>query len=158
MSLLSPPIHALDRLVNTPRRLATAVLADWVLCSGAYSLLEDKGPIEGLWWGIVTGSTVGYGDFYPDSTAGRGVGAFLIVSMWVLALVAGAHLAAALVHTRDDFTHEEQEEAEALARENNALLRALLAHDQGADRLTSVLDAHQRREADRLAAEQEHPA
>ena len=34
-------------LVNTPRLLVPAVLAVWVLCCLAYSVLEDKGPIEG---------------------------------------------------------------------------------------------------------------
>ena len=154
--VLRPLLAALDRLVNTPRRLALAVLVDWVVCSWTYSLLEDKGPIEGLWWGIVTGSTVGYGDFYPDSTAGRGVGAFLIVSMWVLALVAGAHLAAALVRTKDDFTHEEQEVAEALARENNALLRALLADRSGPGRLAEVLEEHRRGERARETHHEEN--
>ena len=154
--VLRPLLAALDGLVNTPRRLALAVVVDWAVCSWTYSLLEGKGPIEGLWWGIVTGSTVGYGDFYPDSTAGRGVGAFLIVSMWVLALVAGAHLAAALVRTRDDFTHEEQEVAEALARENNALLRALLADRSGAGRLAEVLDEHRRGERARETHDEEN--
>jgi ion channel len=96
------------RLVNAPRYLVTAILAIWVVCSLAYSLLEDKGPIEGLWWGIVTGSTVGYGDFYPESTTGRAVASILIVSMLVLVPIAIGHVIAGLVLDRNQFTHEEQ--------------------------------------------------
>lgn len=88
-------------LVNAPHLLVLVVLGIWVVCSFTYALLEDKGPVEGLWWGIVTGSTVGYGDFYPSSTAGRAVGAFLIVSMLVLVPIAIGHVIANLVFDKE---------------------------------------------------------
>ena len=88
-------------LVNAPHLLVLAVLGIWVACSLTYAVLEDKGPIEGLWWGIVTGSTVGYGDFYPSSTAGRAIGAVLIVSMLVLVPIAIGHVIANLVFDKE---------------------------------------------------------
>lgn len=88
-------------LVNAPHLLVLVVLAIWVACSFTYAVLEDKGPVEGLWWGIVTGSTVGYGDFYPSSTAGRAVGAILIVSMLVLVPIAIGHVIANLVFDKE---------------------------------------------------------
>ena len=88
-------------LVNAPHLLVLVVLGIWVACSLVYALLEDKGPIEGLWWGLVTGSTVGYGDFYPSSTAGRAVGAILIVSMLVLVPIAIGHVIANLVFDKE---------------------------------------------------------
>ena len=88
-------------LVNAPHLLVLAILGIWVACSLTYAVLEDKGPIEGLWWGIVTGSTVGYGDFYPSSTAGRAVGAVLIVAMLVLIPIAIGHVIAHLVLDRE---------------------------------------------------------
>jgi hypothetical protein len=88
-------------LVNAPRLLVLVVLGIWVACSLTYAVLEDKGPIEGLWWGVVTGSTVGYGDFYPSSTAGRAVGAVLIVSMLVLVPIAIGHVIANLVFDKE---------------------------------------------------------
>ena len=92
------PVRA---LVNAPRLLVWAVLAIWVACSLAYAAIEDKGPIDGLWWGIVSGSTVGYGDFYPASTAGRAIGAVLIVSMLVLIPIAIGHVIANLVFDKE---------------------------------------------------------
>jgi voltage-gated potassium channel len=35
---------------------------------------------EALWWGVVTMTTVGYGDFYPVSSGGRFVGAFVMIT------------------------------------------------------------------------------
>ena len=100
-------------LVNAPHLLVLVVLGIWVACSLVYALLEDKGPIEGLWWGIVTGSTVGYGDFYPSSTAGRAVGAILIVSMLVLVPIAIGHVIANLVFDKES-VHERIDRLEHL--------------------------------------------
>jgi len=88
-------------LVNAPHLLVVAVLTIWVGCSLTYAALEDKGPVEGLWWGIVTGSTVGYGDYYPATTAGRVVGAVLIVAMLVLVPIAIGHVIANLVFDKE---------------------------------------------------------
>ncbi len=38
-----------------------------------------KTGIDALWWNIVTLSTVGYGDKYPVTTAGRVIGVIVIV-------------------------------------------------------------------------------
>lgn len=96
------------RLVNAPYPLTAAIFVIWVCCSMAYAVVERKGPLESLWWGIVTGSTVGYGDYYPSTTAGRGIAAALIVSMIVLVPIAVGHVIANLVLDRNQFTHEEQ--------------------------------------------------
>lgn len=90
-----------------PYRLLTLVVGNWFVCSGLYAWIEGRGPVEGGWWGLVTGSTVGYGDQYPTTTAGRGVAAWLIVTSVVgIALLTGQ---VAGWCNRDAFKHEEQE-------------------------------------------------
>lgn len=98
LGFVTRPLRA---LVNAPHLLVLLVLAIWVSCSLTYAVLEDKGPVEGLWWGIVTGSTVGYGDFYPATTAGRVIGAVLIVSMLVFVPIAIGHVIANLVFDKE---------------------------------------------------------
>ena len=103
-----PVGRALVALACSPRKLSTAVLVLFVGSSTAYSVLEGKGPIEGAWWALVTASTVGYGDQYPATTAGRFVGAALILGMWLLSLMAVARVTASLIPDPHAFTDEEQ--------------------------------------------------
>ncbi len=45
----------------------------------ASSQANIKTGLDSLWWGVVTLSTVGYGDKYPVTTAGRVLGVIVIV-------------------------------------------------------------------------------
>ena len=114
-------------LCNRGKVVVALILADYVLCSTAYGLIENKGPISSGWWAIVTGFTVGYGDQYPESTAGRGVGALLIVTTWLLSLLAAALFTSRLVQDADQFSHEEQEEIKRQLADANRKLDQLLA-------------------------------
>jgi len=52
------------------------------------------------WWFVVTAATVGYGDFFPASTAGHLVGAYVIVGGIVSLTTLFTRLAAAIENTR----------------------------------------------------------
>ena len=109
-------------VANKPRLLVASTFGVMIGCGMAYAVIENHGPIEGMWWAIVTGFTVGYGDQYPVTTAGRGIGAILIVSMFVLALCLGAQITSRLIEDKDEFTNGEQENMKAtLARIETAL-------------------------------------
>ncbi|MCG8584082.1 MAG: potassium channel family protein, partial [Pirellulales bacterium] len=55
-----------------------------------------------LWWSIVTLSTVGYGDVYPITVAGRVFTALLIMVGLAVVAVPSGLLAAALAKTAKD--------------------------------------------------------
>lgn len=102
---------AADWVFGKPYRLLMLVVSNWAVCSGLYSLKEGRGPIEGAWWGLVTGSTVGYGDQYPTSTLGRGIASWLIVSSVIgIALITGQ---VAGWCNRDAWKNDEQEQLKA---------------------------------------------
>ena len=116
--------------------------------AGGYWLFEgiiggrDEGPIRSLWWAVVTASTVGYGDAYPETTAGRGVAVLLIVAMVTLILpMITALFTAKLVVDRDAFTHEEQEEIKstlAATRRSWMSRRSSTSREQPASATTAI--------------------
>jgi len=68
-----------------PAALGVAGLT-WISSAVAFTLAEDVGEggrltsfFEGLWWSTTTITTVGYGDVYPVTAAGRIVGGFTMV-------------------------------------------------------------------------------
>lgn len=79
-------------------------------------------PWRGLWWAIVTVTTVGYGDTFPTSMGGRIVASLLmLVGIGFLGLATGA-IASHFVHhdaTERHRTHDRQQEL--LARQDEIL-------------------------------------
>ena len=77
--------------------LRVAALVGATIFAGAYSILvvepnhsQIQSISEALWWSLVTVSTVGYGDMYPETTAGRLVAApLIVVGVGVCGYIAG---------------------------------------------------------------------
>lgn len=61
-----------------PALIVAVFVASWALMTVAEPDSALVRPENYWWWFIVTASTVGYGDFYPQSTAGHLVGLFVI--------------------------------------------------------------------------------
>lgn len=57
---------------------------------------------DGLWWAATTVTTVGYGDAFPITSAGRGVGVLLMVTGIALFGVVTSNLAAFLLEKDDE--------------------------------------------------------
>jgi voltage-gated potassium channel len=97
---------------------------------------------DALWWGIVTITTVGYGDQYPVTAGGRVIGVFLLISGIGLFSVLTGFIANIFLaprrHPRFAFAPDDP-------REIIAGMRELIAEqDERADRIRTRLDELQR--------------
>lgn len=101
--------------------MASSGLAVWLFERDADSAqITSLG--DGLWWAIVTSTTVGYGDLVPVTAEGRGIATMLMLVGIALLSVVTANIAAFFVEE----TNEEREElAERLDRIEELLYRSL---------------------------------
>jgi voltage-gated potassium channel len=99
------------------RYLAASVGLLVVVAGAVISTVDSKDvptAWDGIWWAVVTVTTVGYGDFYPTTTAGRAIGILLmIVGVSFFAMLTAA-IAATFV--RSDSENRDPELAEILQR------------------------------------------
>ncbi|MBN2646909.1 MAG: two pore domain potassium channel family protein [Thiotrichales bacterium] len=70
-----------------------------LVSAGIFALLEQRSFGEGLWYAVVTITTVGYGDVVPVTEAGRAFGIVLIVFGVLLFSLVTANLAAFLIES-----------------------------------------------------------
>ncbi len=98
-----------------------AVAALVFVCAGLVTVAErharganihDYG--QGLWWAIVTVTTVGYGDRYPVTAFGQGVAVFLMLVGIGLLGALTATLASYFVQEKSNATEERLERIEAM--------------------------------------------
>ena len=95
-------------VAQTPGRACVYLLLATVIVGGAaFSLAEDKGSwIDGMWWAIVTLTTVGYGDYSPATVAGRWVAVFVMAggigTVAILTGILADAIREAKIHDRDE--------------------------------------------------------
>jgi voltage-gated potassium channel len=104
------------RAVLTRRGLSYALLIVVVICfAGAGLVWEFERAVEGsniksftdaLWWSATTITTVGYGDRFPTTPAGRGVAVVLMVAGIALFGVLAATIAAYFVEKDAESDHD----------------------------------------------------
>ena len=102
---------------------AAAVLAAEEGASGSIDSLGDA-----LWWSVTTVTTVGYGDMFPVTPAGRGIAAFLMLSGIALFGVLTANIAAFFVE-QDQATDPVLEKVDEILRRLDRMEERLAARE-----------------------------
>ena len=114
--LIIDTIRAIRTLWNESQFRSLARLTAIAITSGVvfYSLVEHLSPVDALYFSVTTLTTVGYGDFSPQTTAGKlftvvyvlvGVGILLAFLSRVAVQVVDTHM-----HDREDgFGHRVRE-------------------------------------------------
>ncbi|WP_202925984.1 potassium channel family protein [Goekera deserti] len=116
-------VHAANR---TPAAVA-AYLATVLAAAWAIALFEGWSFGDAVWWAFTTTTTTGYGDFSPVTGGGRVVAVLTMFAGIVAIGVIVGRIAAVVIRTHDDFTHEEQVELLDDSDEQTRLLHELHA-------------------------------
>lgn len=97
-------------LANDLRMIALAYVASLLLAALLFSLVEEHGFLDSLWWCVVTALTIGYGDIAPETVTGRVI-ATLFQHFWIfgIAPLIIVNIIVRITRDHDEYTHAEQE-------------------------------------------------
>ncbi len=125
-------------IAQRPGQACLLLLASTVVFGGAlFSVIEpDADWFDGVWWAIVTLTTVGYGDYSPESFLGRWLGALVMAGgIGAVAILTGLladEIREARIHDRDE-TPELDDDIEhivAMIEDEMVKLRNKVSHPE----------------------------
>jgi voltage-gated potassium channel len=142
-------------IAQRPGRVCLYLLAGTIAIGGAlYSLLEEDADwFDGVYWAVVTLTTVGYGDFSPESFAGRWVAGFVMAGgICMVAILTGLladEIREARIRDKDE-TPELEDDIEhimAILEAEMEQLRAKVSHPEVVAALRKVHAETSKKEA-----------
>jgi len=103
---------------------------------GMFAYIEDREILDGIWYSLVTVTTVGYGDVVPQTESGRIFGGFLILFGVVLFSLVTANISAFLIGSGQrkqereilEYVHSMEQQMEQQAKENQQHVESIVKH------------------------------
>lgn len=94
---------------DTIRELVILYVGTILAAAVSFSFFEDKSIWDSLWWAVVTGLTIGYGDQYPTTIGGR-ITTFVLAHLVILVIIplVVGHVVTRMVKNQNEFTDSEQ--------------------------------------------------
>jgi voltage-gated potassium channel len=143
-------VSGLRRIVSTESIgvLALTVVPVVLLAAALVLQAEEDSPTrtigtyeDAVWWAMATVTTVGYGDMYPTTTAGRGIGILLMATGIALFFAAASRVGAMFIGEQENaFAQEAIEFNERLDRLERQIadLSNLIQRGQGGSPRSSL--------------------
>ena len=121
---------AIARKGVRPRFAAYLIIAFWAVAVVVFGVIErliDPNTFDNIWiamwWALQTVTTVGYGDVVPQQTAGKVIGAFLMLGgLSLLTILTAAVTSGFIAQAQQERRGAEQDEVAGQLREINAQL------------------------------------
>ncbi|MEA3406221.1 MAG: ion channel [Pseudomonadota bacterium] len=103
---------------------------------GMFAYIEDRDILDGIWYSLVTVTTVGYGDIVPETESGRIFGGLLILFGVVLFSLVTANISAFLIGTGQrkqereilEYVHSMEERIEQQSKDNQQHVEMIVKH------------------------------
>ena len=97
-------------IANRMWLIVTIYLTSLTTSTILFSFFEKKSLLEGFWWSCVTALTIGYGDLFPVTIAGKITGV-IFSHVWVfgIAPLIVCNIISHILVDKDKFTNDEQE-------------------------------------------------
>lgn len=98
------------KFCSNSKNIALLYISSIILATYLFSTLEGRPYFDGLWWAVVTSLTIGYGDVFPITMAGKVMGmVFALFWVFIIIPVVIANVLNSIIENREAYTHEEQE-------------------------------------------------
>jgi voltage-gated potassium channel Kch len=149
-------IRSVLRLVaQSPGRACVYLLSGTVLIGGAlFSVIEpDADWFDGIWWTVVTLTTVGYGDYSPETFLGRWLAAFVMAggigSVAILTGILADEIREARITSSDETPEldDDIEEVMTILADELQKLQVKVSHPEVVAALRKVHDESPKEEA-----------
>lgn len=132
LSHTAASLLARNRLGSTLLVMGTLIATTGVLVSLFEPAIET--PLDGVWWALVTASTVGYGDIVPSTPQGRAFAAVVILIGLAMVALITANISAFLVDSEVDRERRELlEKMTRIERQLDEIERRLRRAERGDD-------------------------